>query len=364
MEEIRSFNPTFSNNDDKANEFKSRLYAIKAKYRKENGSIKGGVKLLIKAIIILILYFVPFVILLMVSPVGWIAVCLLILICFGMVGVGLSIMHDAAHDAFSKKQWLNWLMKRTIYLLGSSLMNWLIQHNLLHHTYTNIEGLDEDTRSRLLFRFSKHSPYNKRYRYQHIYAPFFYSFYSLAKFIGDFPSLFHYAKLPLPAEYKFNLREECLRAISYKLIYLFIAIGLPILLTDYTWWQVLLGFISVHMVSSVLVAFIFQCAHVVEGVEQFPEVKTKKIDASFFVHELKTTSNFLSNWFFSELSGGLGYQIEHHLLPDVSHIHYRKFSREVKKLAEEFDYPYHVQPSFLKSIISHLKKLKLLGAKP
>ena len=54
----------------------------------------------------------------------------------------MNVMHDANHESFSSKKWVNSLMGSSIYILAGNVYNWKVQHNVLHHTYTNIQGLD------------------------------------------------------------------------------------------------------------------------------------------------------------------------------------------------------------------------------
>ena len=101
------------------------------------------------------MYVVPFILLLNIPMSLIFAFCLTIVMGIGIAGVGMGVMHDACHGAYSKKPWVNDLLSGTIYLLGSNMLNWKIQHNVLHHTYTNITGLDEDINPPATFlRFS------------------------------------------------------------------------------------------------------------------------------------------------------------------------------------------------------------------
>jgi linoleoyl-CoA desaturase len=144
--------------------------------------------------------------------------------------------------------------------------------------------------------------------------------------------------------------------------YLFAAIGLPLLLTDFNVWQVLAGFFIMHWVAGFILATIFQLAHVIEGAEQPLESNTGFIENDWFVHELQTTANFAKNnrilgWYI----GGLNYQIEHHLFPHVSHIHYPKIAPIVEKTAQEFGYTYNAKLTFKDALVSHVQRLKELG---
>ncbi len=369
MEKLERGNPKFIGGDDQASMLKQSLDQVILKYRKidpltgrSSVSLKGNTELRVKACIMLFLYAVPFCVL-MYSPSGWLAILLLAILAFGKVGSALNIMHDAVHGAFSEKKWVNWIMSRTIYLQGDNLLNWQIQHNYFHHSYTNIHNLDEDIEPpEWLFRFSENSPWRKIHRYQHIIAPFFYGFLTLGRFFGEIGKLVSYHQQTLPKQYTFKLGWEIFKVSLLKIVYCFVTIVLPIIITDYSWWQVLLAFFGVHYFSSVLISFIFQSAHVVQGVEQYPEISEgENIEAHALVHQILTTCNFKTNKFFNWYSGGLNNQIEHHIFPRISHVHYKKFSPDIKRVISENNYPYNEENSFHNACFSHLRKLKQLG---
>jgi len=102
---------------------------------------------------------------------------------------------------------------------------------------------------------------------------------------------------------------------------------------------------------------------VVEGT-QFPEPhpQTNKIEQEWAIHQLSTTANFatkskLVSWFV----GGLNFQVEHHLFPRISHIHYPQINKIVKATCSEFNVTYIEHPTVLKAFVSHLSHIKKLG---
>ena len=134
----------------------------------------------------------------------------------------------------------------------------------------------------------------------------------------------------------------------------------------FTLKKFLLFFISVHIVLGFTLAIVFQLAHVVENTE-FELVTTdpKLIENEWAVHQVKTTANFAAhNKIVSWFVGGLNYQIEHHLFPRVSHIHYPALRSIVKKTCEKFNMPYNEYPTMKAAILSHLRMMKFLGEKP
>ncbi len=107
---------------------------------------------------------------------------------------------------------------------------------------------------------------------------------------------------------------------------------------------------------------VFQMAHVVNGVEQPLPNKNNIITNEWAVHQLRTTANFakdnkLLNWYV----GGLNFQIEHHLFPNICHIHYPKIAPIVEKTALDFGIAYNTKSTFLNALKSHIKRLKELG---
>ena len=330
-------------------------------FNSNNISTKANVKMVLKSIVMLSLYVVPFVVLLVVHVPTWMALVLVVIAGFGIAGVGMSVMHDGSHGAYSKRQWVNNLFGGTNYLLGSNELNWKLQHNVLHHSYTNISGMDEDIDEKGIIRLSENTPLRKYHKYQHIYAFFLYGLMTLAMLIKDFSKLREYDKKGLLEGQDKTLKSEFLKMLLRKTAYLLVVFGLPLWLTDYTWYQVLAGFLLSHWVASIILSFVFQMAHVVEGPEQ--NEMTNLIHNDWHVHQLRTTADFArKNKILSWYVGGLNFQVEHHLFPSICHIHYPKIAPIVEATAKEYGIPYHVNKSFVSAFFSHLRHLKDLGS--
>jgi linoleoyl-CoA desaturase len=65
-------------------------------------------------------------------------------------------------------------MGGTIYILAGNVHNWQVQHNVLHHTYTNIPGHDEDLDAGRIIRFTKDAKWHSFHRFQQYYSVFLY----------------------------------------------------------------------------------------------------------------------------------------------------------------------------------------------
>lgn len=283
---------------------------------------------------------------------------------FGMAGIGLSIMHDANHGVFSSHPTVNKIMGGMIYMVGGNALNWKIQHNVLHHTYTNVHGYDQDINSPAsLFRFSPHQELAKVHRYQFIYAWFFYSLLTITwAFNADFRQIYDFKKDGLTKISKKSFGRILFDLIFFKLLYYGFIFALPLWLSSQPWWATLLGFLFMQLVAGLMLSCIFQLAHVVPS-SDFPLPNDEgQLENSWFVHQLHTTADFSKkDKIFTWFAGGLNFQVEHHLFPNICHIHYSKISKIVKKTAEEYQIPYHAYSSFWSALGGHIALLKRLG---
>lgn len=331
-------------------------------FLKNGKSQKGNWTILLKALAMLSLYFGPFIMLLIFPMSSWFVFPISILMGIGMSGIGMSVMHDAVHGSFSNFAWLNKLFGTSMYFIGGNTFNWKVQHNLLHHTYTNIEGYDEDIDPKGVLRLSLQSKLKSVHRYQHIYAFFLYSLMTLSRTVNEFKQLSRYNKKGLTCQQGSTPRKEMIKLTLTKAAYLSVFLVLPMLIAPFSWWIVLLGFVTMHLTAGIFMTIVFQMAHLVEEAEQpLPNVQGV-IENEWTIHELETTANFArKSRIFGWMIGGLNYQVEHHLFPYISHIHYRAISPIVKQTALEFGVRYNENKTFFGAISSHIRMLKKLG---
>jgi len=273
--------------------------------------------------------------------------------------IGFNICHDAIHGALSENPKVNRFFSTLFHFLGANPYVWNITHNIVHHTYTNIAGHDEDLEiAPGLIRLSDDEELTKAHRYQHWYAFPLYCLASLSwAFRKDYKKFFQekVGEHPNPKHPK----VEYFNLFFYKFLYYFMFLILPILVTDITWWQGLIGFLGLHFAQGLVMGLVFQLAHVVEGTE-FPVPNTEgNIEDAWAEHQMRTTANFSMN---SEaaafLLGGLNQQVEHHLFPKVCHIHYPAISNIVRETAEQYNLPYLHNPTFIGAMKSHYNMLK------
>jgi linoleoyl-CoA desaturase len=319
-----------------------------------------------KTAFMLALFFVPLLFLssgLVASP--WLLFTLYLTSGLGMAGIGMGVMHDAIHGSYSKNKNVNKLLGYTFNLIGANATVWRIQHNVLHHTFTNIEHADDDLNAPFFLRFSPHAKHYWAHQYQHIYIWFFYSLSTISWITTkDFVRLKRFKDMGY-----LNKKNEYNKALismaAWKLFYYSYALVLPIVMVQQAWWMILLAFLCMHFITGLLVSIVFQIAHIMTA-NEFPlPDKQGLMKDDWCAHQFATTSNFspkskLIFW----LLGGLNYQVEHHLLPDVCHVHYKGLAKIVSDTAREFGMPYHVKKSMVHAIIDHTKMLRSLGQKP
>ena len=323
----------------------------------------ANAKMVVKTICMFLLYFVPFVLLLTVAENYWFIMGTWILMGVGLAGLGLSVMHDANHGAYSKNDKVNKFIGYIIFFIGGDDVNWRIQHNILHHTYTNVTGIDEDINPGPVMRFSPHEKRKPMHRFQHIYAWFLYGLMTLMWFLSkDYKQAKRYEKMGLTETQNLSYKKHVTIVIVSKVLYGAMILGLPLIFSPAPWWFTLIGFFIMEFIAGVTLGAIFQPAHVVPTSDYPVPDESGNIQADWAVNQLYNTANFapgakLLSWYV----GGLNYQVEHHLFPNICHIHYSSISKIVRETATEFSLPYHSYKTFYQALSEHNKMLYKLG---
>lgn len=255
------------------------------------------------------------------------------------------------------------MMGYTLAFAGGYPTNWIIQHNVLHHTFTNIEHFDEDIEKKGVMRFTPNQPHKKMFKYQLFYAPILYSILTIYwVFSKDFEQIVRYNRMELLEGQQLKLKNALVKIFSLKIIYVLTFIVLPISLTELHWSVPVLGFLLMHAIAGLILALIFQSAHVIEETSFYEADENNSVEENWAILQMHTTANFSNgSSLFSWYVGGLNYQIEHHLFPTICHVHYRHISKIVKATAEEYDVPYNHHKTFLGALKSHFILLNRLG---
>ncbi|MCE7055886.1 acyl-CoA desaturase [Algoriphagus sp. AGSA1] len=345
-------------------EFSTTLHSrVNDYFRKNRKNKYGDSRMVYKSIFMLSVFFIPLVFICsgLVASASFLF-GLYILSGLGMAGVGMGVMHDAIHGSYSKKPTINKYLGYSMNLIGANASVWRIQHNVLHHTYTNIDHGDDDINAPFFLRFS---PNAKRYwihRFQYLYIWFFYGLSTISWITTkDFVRAIRYKKMGFFKK-EGEFRKQLVKIASWKALYYTYALIIPLMMVPLPAYIVVLAFLSMHFVTGICISLVFQTAHILSDTS-FPQPDNKGlIDNEWIAHQLATTSNYApKSRLFSWLIGGLNFQVEHHLFPNICHIHYRRISKIVAETAREFKVPYLVKSTFLTALQDHVKMLRQLG---
>jgi len=356
--------PIFSKNDSL--KFFRTLNSRVNNYFKENNLERtGNWKLHLKTIVMFSIFLMPYFFLLAMDMPFWVYLLLNVVIGVGMAGIGMNVMHDGNHGAYSSKSWVNKFMGGTIYILAGNVYNWQVQHNVLHHTYTNIHGHDEDLDAGRIIRFTKDAKWYSFHKFQHYYSVFLYGLLTFNwSLTTDFKQMKVYLKRKLSYGDVKSPKILWTTLVITKVIYFSIWIVLPMIL-GVLWWKVLIGFFVMHYIAGLILSIVFQLAHVIEDASNPKPNEEGEMENTWAIHQLFTTVNFApKNWLVNWYTGGLNHQIEHHLYPNISHIHYGKIAKIVKETAKECNLPYHEYRTMRSAVIAHFKHLREMGRQP
>ncbi len=276
-----------------------------------------------------------------------------------MAGMGFNVGHDAIHGAFSRRPWVNSLLSRTFDLCGASSHTWSMAHNFVHHTYTNVPGVDHDLDPGPFMLFTARKNPHWVYRFQHIYA---FVLYFLTHLVWVFKKDFAQVLSVDPRTGKRQSAARVVEVVVGKLAHFALFVGLPIAVSGYSVGQVLVGYFVAIAFAGLTLAVVFQLAHVVEGTA-FPTVSAdNRIDDSWAAHQLRTTANFApTSAFWNFFTGGLNHQVEHHLLYKIAHCHYPALAPLVREVAARHHVPYNEFATFSAALLAHVRTMKRFG---
>jgi linoleoyl-CoA desaturase len=320
----------------------------------------GTSKLFTKAFLLISLLVLVYIHLLFFTPVWYFALAECVLMGGLVAAIGFNVMHDGSHGSFSTKKSLNRVAASSISLLGANHFMWNMKHNMIHHSFTNIDGVDDDIEIGVFMRMAPTQKRLKAHKFQHFYFWFLYMLlYVFWIFYTDYKKYFSQKIGTVPLK-KMSVADH-IEFWSVKIYHAIAFIVVPVYCVGFVNW--LVGFLLMTMVAGFVLSIVFQLAHTVEQTE-FPVVDTatNKLPDEFAAHQIKTTANFATkNKLVSWLVGGLNFQIEHHLFPKISHVHYPAISEIVRNLCREYQLQYIEYPTMRKAVWAHVRFLRQLG---
>ncbi|MFN0202215.1 MAG: fatty acid desaturase family protein [Bacteroidia bacterium] len=329
-------------------------------FSERNGNKKGNLLLLFKGILAFLLFLLPYYFFIRYQCSFPVFLLLYTLHCVGQLFVAFHLAHDANHQALSSHKWVSKLGYFTFDLVGVNSYIWRIMHTRAHHSYTNIPEKDQSILGRGLFRFSPTDPLHPFHRYQHWYVFLFYGLVSLdSVFARDFKFLFAKADYNAPMQKLKHPIKEYLFLGVHKLFYVLYAFVIPFLYVELPAWQLITAFLLGHIMLGSIMAFAFQVTHTVEST-YYPN--DGRDFQNYAVHTLATTADYApDNYLLTWVLGGLNLHVIHHIVPNVSHIHYFALTKILRTTAKEHNIPYRSNATFYEAILDHLRFLKTMG---
>lgn len=272
-----------------------------------------------------------------------------------------NISHDAAHGvAVKSKFWNKVLFSISFNLQGNNAYVWGKNHNESHHLYTNIEGSDIDVLNNPLIRMTENQNLKWFHRYQYLYAPILYLLYSLNWFFfRETLMIFNITSRTIKIEIPKN---EVIKLVVYKLLYIAYMIVLPIYLLPFEWSTIILAFLLNHFMVSIIFVAVLGVSHLSDYVEHPQPDKDNKLNMSWPKLQMCTSVDYnADSRFFNWTLGGFNAHALHHLLPNICHIYYLELLPIFRELAQKHGLIYMEMP-YKNSLASHFRFLKNIGS--
>ncbi len=282
----------------------------------------------------------------------------------GALMLGVNVAHDAAHDALTPYTRVNRIVQTAIFtLLGANAYLWRLRHVKSHHTFPNVNGCDIDIDHNEFLRLSPNHRRRWYHRAQHLYAPFIFWLVDVhTVFYQDFVYLFK-RRLANMVDIRHPPYEYAM-FVACKAAYLAIVVGIPMMVLDLPWWQVVLGAATMSFVASVLFVTLLIGTHFAEEAE-FPHFdRDGYIGHDWAEHALVTSVDWNPESKVALfIAGGANCHAAHHLFPTVCHIHYVPITRIIVETAAQFGLRYN-RTTLPRLVRSHFRFLRAMGRSP
>ena len=282
---------------------------------------------------------------------------------FALVTVATSIMHDANHDSFSTRRWVNRSLAFTSDALGASSWLWRFQHNTLHHGNPNVAGFDADINLAPFARLAPTQPWRRRYRLQHWYVWPLYGFLALKNLlISDALALVSGRLDEQPIRRPIG-PAVVTQVVAGKLAHVMWAVVVPLLFNP--WWAVLVFYLACSWLVGFFLAVTFQLAHCVDLTTMHDANAPRRGD-DFTVHQLSATADIAAplpivGHLFRFMVGGLDHQVEHHLAPRLPHTIYPLVAERFRHACNSHEIAYRMHPTVWSALRSHGRWLRTMS---
>ena len=257
---------------------------------------------------------------------------------------------------------------------ASTAEAWKHSHNYIHHTFTNILGKDKDLGYEIM-RIDPHQDWHPVYLLQPIYNVLL-----MLAFEGgvafhdmDFEAIRR-------GEKGMDQARKDLAGISGK--------ARSQITKDYIAWPLVSALVmtaidrrsfresfrrtaaadfTANLIRNVWAYAIIFCGHFPDQTYTFTQEEVAdETRGAWYVRQLVGAANIDGSPLFHVISGNLGYQVEHHLFPDMPSTRYGEIAPQVRKICERYGLPYNAGPFHrqLGMVQRTILRLAFPGGKP
>lgn len=281
--------------------------------------------------------------------------------------IGLNVQHDANHGAASKKAWVNDLLGLGADFIGGSKWLWMEQH-WTHHSFTNHHENDPDSYgAEPMLLWNDYPPGHEKRSYMHQFQAFYYIFVLAGYWLSSvFNSEVFSLKQSGAATVGINLENPYIRksrkyAVALRALYIYTNCVAPFVQQGFS--LNIIGHILVMGASSSLtLAILFALSHNFEHVDRDPTYDTRHggDETCWFKAQVETSSTY-GGFISGCLTGGLNFQVEHHLFPRMSSAWYPYIAPTVREVCKKHGVRYAYYPWVWQNLVSTIKYIHAAG---
>jgi len=292
---------------------------------------------------------------------------LAILLGISQASIGLNVQHDANHGAASRRPWINDIFGFGADMIGGAKWLWMEQH-WTHHAYTNHAAKDPDSFSaEPIMNFNDYPPNHSKRRFWHKFQGLYFlpllSFYWLSSVFN--PQVLDLQQrgaqsIGMNMENAFIVKRRKY-AVTLRLLYIYLNIVAPILIKGFN-LVTIAQIMTMGFAESLTLASLFALSHNFENSDRDPTDSFRKTGkpVCWFKSQVETSSTY-GGWLSGALTGGLNFQVEHHLFPRMSSAYYPYIAPKVREICKKHGVRYAYYPWIWQNFISTFKYMHSVG---
>jgi len=282
--------------------------------------------------------------------------------------IGLNVQHDANHGAASKKPWVNHLLGLGADFIGGCKWLWMEQH-WTHHSYTNHHTDDPDSYgAEPMLIWNDYPPGHPKRSYRHHFQAFYYmpvlAGYWLSSVLNTEVITLQQSgakTVGINMDNPYIMRSRKW-AVALRILYIYTNIIAPFVSQGFS-LNIIGHILTMGAASSLTLAVLFGLSHNFEHVDRDPTYETRHggdDQVCWFKAQVETSSTY-GGFISGALTGGLNFQVEHHLFPRMSSAWYPYIAPKVREICKKHGVRYAYYPWVHQNLISTVKYIHQAG---